>query len=198
MPAPTSRPSDPGDEVEARDAALRSARRPASVSGRGSTRVPDGQPRSRSSSVVRRSDRSASIGASIAVRRRRGDARPAVLDSGFVGAWRSLVAHQSGGLVVVGSNPAAPTNPPHRSDSTGRVCPPVGGPGGRQGVFVAAQAQTNQVRRGSSLVDPRSRNPPRAASLSGPTGAPATCAVESPHRFAPVGALDLRFGWAGP
>ena len=32
-----------------------------------------------------------------------------VLDSGFVGAWRSLVAHQSGGLVVVGSNPAAPT-----------------------------------------------------------------------------------------
>jgi hypothetical protein len=27
-----------------------------------------------------------------------------------VGAWRSLVAHQSGGLVVVGSNPAAPTN----------------------------------------------------------------------------------------
>ena len=34
----------------------------------------------------------------------------AVLDSRFVGAWRSLVAHQSGGLVVVGSNPAAPTN----------------------------------------------------------------------------------------
>ena len=33
-----------------------------------------------------------------------------MLDSGFVGAWRSLVAHQSGGLVVVGSNPAAPTN----------------------------------------------------------------------------------------
>ena len=32
-----------------------------------------------------------------------------VLDSGSVGAWRSLVAHQSGGLVVVGSNPAAPT-----------------------------------------------------------------------------------------
>ena len=28
---------------------------------------------------------------------------------GAVGAWRSLVAHQSGGLVVVGSNPAAPT-----------------------------------------------------------------------------------------
>ena len=28
---------------------------------------------------------------------------------GVVGAWRSLVAHQSGGLVVVGSNPAAPT-----------------------------------------------------------------------------------------
>ena len=27
-----------------------------------------------------------------------------------LGAWRSLVAHQSGGLVVVGSNPAAPTN----------------------------------------------------------------------------------------
>ena len=27
----------------------------------------------------------------------------------LVGAWRSLVAHQSGGLVVVGSNPAAPT-----------------------------------------------------------------------------------------
>ena len=34
-----------------------------------------------------------------------------VLDSSLVGAWRSLVAHQSGGLVVVGSNPAAPTNP---------------------------------------------------------------------------------------
>ena len=32
-----------------------------------------------------------------------------VLDSRPVGAWRSLVAHQSGGLVVVGSNPAAPT-----------------------------------------------------------------------------------------
>ena len=32
-----------------------------------------------------------------------------LLDSGFAGAWRSLVAHQSGGLVVVGSNPAAPT-----------------------------------------------------------------------------------------
>ena len=32
-----------------------------------------------------------------------------VLDSSLVGAWRSLVAHQSGGLVVVGSNPAAPT-----------------------------------------------------------------------------------------
>ena len=29
--------------------------------------------------------------------------RPRVLDFGFVGAWRSLVAHQSGGLVVVGS-----------------------------------------------------------------------------------------------
>ena len=33
-----------------------------------------------------------------------------VIDCRFVGAWRSLVAHQSGGLVVVGSNPAAPTN----------------------------------------------------------------------------------------
>ena len=33
-----------------------------------------------------------------------------VLDFDRVGAWRSLVAHQSGGLVVVGSNPAAPTN----------------------------------------------------------------------------------------
>ena len=33
-----------------------------------------------------------------------------VIDFRFVGAWRSLVAHQSGGLVVVGSNPAAPTN----------------------------------------------------------------------------------------
>ena len=33
-----------------------------------------------------------------------------MLDSSLVGAWRSLVAHQSGGLVVVGSNPAAPTN----------------------------------------------------------------------------------------
>ena len=32
-----------------------------------------------------------------------------VIDCRFVGAWRSLVAHQSGGLVVVGSNPAAPT-----------------------------------------------------------------------------------------
>ena len=32
-----------------------------------------------------------------------------VIDFRFVGAWRSLVAHQSGGLVVVGSNPAAPT-----------------------------------------------------------------------------------------
>ena len=32
-----------------------------------------------------------------------------MLDSWFAGAWRSLVAHQSGGLVVVGSNPAAPT-----------------------------------------------------------------------------------------
>jgi hypothetical protein len=32
-----------------------------------------------------------------------------VLDFPGVGAWRSLVAHQSGGLVVVGSNPAAPT-----------------------------------------------------------------------------------------
>ena len=30
-----------------------------------------------------------------------------------LGAWRSLVAHQSGGLVVVGSNPAAPTIFPH-------------------------------------------------------------------------------------
>ena len=26
-----------------------------------------------------------------------------------IGAWRSLVAHQTGGLGVVGSNPAAPT-----------------------------------------------------------------------------------------
>ena len=33
-----------------------------------------------------------------------------VIDFRFIGAWRSLVAHQSGGLVVVGSNPAAPTN----------------------------------------------------------------------------------------
>ena len=41
--------------------------------------------------------------------RPRRSARGRVLDSGFVGAWRSLVAHQSGGLVVVGSNPAAPT-----------------------------------------------------------------------------------------
>ncbi len=32
-----------------------------------------------------------------------------VINCRFVGAWRSLVAHQSGGLVVVGSNPAAPT-----------------------------------------------------------------------------------------
>ena len=36
--------------------------------------------------------------------------RGRVLDCEPVGAWRSLVAHQSGGLVVVGSNPAAPTN----------------------------------------------------------------------------------------
>ena len=34
-----------------------------------------------------------------------------------VGAWRSLVAHQSGGLVVAGSNPAAPTNSPARNGS---------------------------------------------------------------------------------
>ena len=38
-----------------------------------------------------------------------------------LGAWRSLVAHQSGGLVVVGSNPAAPTNTLARSRPSGRL-----------------------------------------------------------------------------
>ena len=28
----------------------------------------------------------------------------------YYGAWRSLVAHYTGGVGVVGSNPAAPTN----------------------------------------------------------------------------------------
>jgi hypothetical protein len=49
-----------------------------------------------------------------------------VLDSGFVGAWRSLVAHQSGGLVVVGSNPAAPTNSPHKTAFRGAECADLG------------------------------------------------------------------------
>ena len=44
-----------------------------------------------------------------------------VIDCRFVGAWRSLVAHQSGGLVVVGSNPAAPTNSPARNRPSGRL-----------------------------------------------------------------------------
>ena len=45
-----------------------------------------------------------------------------MLDSGLVGAWRSLVAHQSGGLVVVGSNPAAPTIFLPESASSGVYC----------------------------------------------------------------------------
>ena len=44
-----------------------------------------------------------------------------VLDSLPVGAWRSLVAHQSGGLVVVGSNPAAPTKHQARNRHFGPV-----------------------------------------------------------------------------
>src|SRR4029077_20244759 len=52
--------------------------------------------------------------------------RGRVLDCAPVGAWRSLVAHQSGGLVVVGSNPAAPTkstrkNRAPRAESVHRV-----------------------------------------------------------------------------
>src|SRR4029078_6851585 len=46
------------------------------------------------------------------------------------GAWRSLVAHQSGGLVVVGSNPAAPTTFPVRNRLPGGSLPESDSNGG--------------------------------------------------------------------
>ena len=82
----------------------------------GSPMTPERPPSDRARSTVELARRSAEFADLI----EHGMRPLPVLDSGFVGAWRSLVAHQSGGPLVVGSNPAAPTNIRARHRPSGR------------------------------------------------------------------------------
>ncbi len=103
-----------------------------------------------------------------------------VLNSGFVGAWRSLVAHQSGGLVVVGSNPAAPTNIPREMALRGRSAPKVCSNSGsnradvprraRRDVLACAPAPSPSLAAGPYLYERLA--PGRVRGEPGPTHEP--------------------------